>query len=78
MKECDILAIAGIVAEFNPFHNGHKFIIDCAKRDGHTVFTVISGGYNFMSDLRLKIRNKIYTSGNNIVDTKNNNNAIIV
>lgn len=45
MKECDILAIAGIVAEFNPFHNGHKFIIDCAKRDGHTVFTVISGNF---------------------------------
>lgn len=45
MKECDILAIAGIVAEFNPFHNGHKFLIDCAKRDGHTVFTVISGNF---------------------------------
>lgn len=45
MKECDKLAIAGIVAEFNPFHNGHKFIIDCAKRDGHTVFTVISGNF---------------------------------
>ncbi len=45
MKECDILAIAGIVAEFNPFHNGHKFIIDCAKRDGHTVFCVISGNF---------------------------------
>ncbi len=45
MKECDFLAKAGIVAEFNPFHNGHKFIIDCAKRDGHTVFTVISGNF---------------------------------
>lgn len=31
-----------------------------------------------MSELRLKIRNKIYTSNNHIVDTKNNNNAIIV
>ena len=45
MKECDFLAIAGIVAEFNPFHNGHKYIIDCAKRDGHKVFTVISGNF---------------------------------
>ena len=45
MKECDFLAIAGIVAEFNPFHNGHKYIIDCAKRDGHNVFTVISGNF---------------------------------
>ena len=31
-----------------------------------------------MSDLRLKIRNKIYTSGNHIIDTKNNNNCLIV
>lgn len=31
-----------------------------------------------MGDLRLKVRNKIYTSGNHIVDTKNNNNSIIV
>jgi len=31
-----------------------------------------------MSDLRLKVRNKIYTSGNHIVDTKNNNNEIVV
>lgn len=31
-----------------------------------------------MSELRLKIRNKIYTSGNHIIDTRNNNNAIIV
>lgn len=31
-----------------------------------------------MGDLRLKVRNKIYTSGNHIVDTNNNNNAIVV
>lgn len=31
-----------------------------------------------MSELKLKIRNKIYTSGNHIVDTKNNNNAVVV
>ncbi len=31
-----------------------------------------------MGDLRLKIRNKIYTAGNHIVDIKNNNNAIVV
>lgn len=31
-----------------------------------------------MGDLRLKVRNKIYTSGNHIVDTKINNNAIVV
>ncbi len=45
MKECDKLGIAGIVAEFNPIHNGHKYLIDCAKRDGHSVFCVISGNF---------------------------------
>lgn len=31
-----------------------------------------------MDDLRLKVRNKIYTSGNHIVNTTNNNHAVIV
>ena len=31
-----------------------------------------------MSDLRLRIRNKIYTSGNHIIDTRNNDHAIVV
>ena len=39
------MSIAGIVAEFNPFHNGHKHLIDCAKNDGHKVFCVISGNF---------------------------------
>lgn len=33
------------MAEFNPFHNGHKYLIDCAKNDGHSVFCVISGNF---------------------------------
>ena len=39
------MSVAGIVAEFNPFHNGHKHIIDTAKKDGHTVCTVISSEF---------------------------------
>ena len=39
------MSIAGIVAEFNPLHNGHKYLIDCAKSDGHDVFCVISGNF---------------------------------
>lgn len=45
MKESDKLGISGIVAEFNPFHNGHKYIVDCAKNDGHIVCAVISGNF---------------------------------
>lgn len=39
------MSLAGIVAEFNPLHNGHKYLIDCAKRDGHNVACVISGNF---------------------------------
>ena len=39
------MAIAGIVAEFNPLHNGHKYLIDCAKSDGHDVAIVLSGNF---------------------------------
>ncbi len=37
--------IAGVIAEFNPFHNGHKYLIDQAKNDGFEVFCVISGNF---------------------------------
>ena len=35
----------GIVAEYNPFHNGHKYLIDTVKRDGDTVVAVMSGNF---------------------------------
>lgn len=44
-KESDFLALSGIVAEFNPLHNGHKYLIDCAKSDGNAVAVVISGNF---------------------------------
>ncbi len=31
----------GIVAEFNPFHNGHKYLIDTVKNDGENTVTVV-------------------------------------
>lgn len=36
--------VTGIIAEFNPLHSGHKFLIDEAKKDG-TVVCVISGNF---------------------------------
>ncbi len=39
------MGISGIVAEFNPLHNGHKYLIDRAKNDGNTVVCVISGNF---------------------------------
>lgn len=31
----------GIVAEFNPFHNGHKYLIDTIKSNGENTVTVV-------------------------------------
>lgn len=35
----------GIVAEFNPFHLGHQFLIDSVKKDNNRVICVMSGNY---------------------------------
>lgn len=39
------MRLAGIIAEFNPLHNGHKYLINCAKSDGFAVACVISGNF---------------------------------
>ena len=31
MKECEKMKVIGIVAEYNPFHNGHKYQLDKIK-----------------------------------------------
>ncbi len=46
LEKDDILKITGIIAEFNPFHNGHKYIIDCAKKNNSThIAAAISGNF---------------------------------
>ena len=37
--------IAGIIAEFNPLHNGHKYLIEQAKKENDAVVTVMSGNF---------------------------------
>lgn len=38
--------VAGIVAEFNPFHNGHAALVAAARQAGaHTVVAVMSGNF---------------------------------
>ena len=37
------MSVIGIVCEFNPFHNGHKYLIDSVKSDGDIVVCVMSG-----------------------------------
>lgn len=38
------MSVTGIIAEFNPLHTGHKFLIDEAKKQG-AVVCVISGNF---------------------------------
>jgi len=39
------MSVIGIVCEFNPFHNGHKFLIDSVKKDGDIIVCVMSGNF---------------------------------
>ncbi len=39
------MSVIGIVCEFNPFHNGHKHLIDSVKKQGDTVVCVMSGNF---------------------------------
>lgn len=40
------MAVSGIIAEFNPLHSGHKYIIDCARgAENNTVIAVISSNF---------------------------------
>ena len=48
MKGFDKLAIAGIVAEFTPFHNGHKYHLNKALEDTQYTGVVCVMSGNFM------------------------------
>ena len=39
------MSVIGIVCEFNPFHKGHKHLIDSVKQQGDIVVCVMSGNY---------------------------------
>ncbi len=37
--------VSGVIAEFNIFHNGHKYLIDEARREADAVVAVMSGSF---------------------------------
>ena len=39
------MTIRATIAEFNPFHNGHKRLIDAMKEGGAAAVAVMSGNY---------------------------------
>ena len=53
-----MLATVGIIAEFNPLHNGHKKLIDFAKSIGDTVVCAISGNFVQRGDTALFSKQK--------------------
>ena len=50
--------ILGIIAEFNPFHNGHKYLIDQAKSIVNPDCTIIAMSGNFTQRGQASIINK--------------------
>ena len=41
----------GIICEYNPFHNGHEYLLKKAKNDGCAVVAVMSGNYTQRGEL---------------------------
>lgn len=39
------MKVAAIICEYNPFHNGHKYQIELAKRDFDAVLCIMSGSF---------------------------------
>lgn len=40
------MEVHGLVAEYNPFHNGHKYMVDCLREQGAThIVAVMSGNF---------------------------------
>ena len=37
--------VTGVICEFNPFHNGHKYLIDKIKENGNSVICCMSGNF---------------------------------
>ena len=47
------MKIAGIICEYNPFHNGHEYLVKQAKADGFAVIAVMSGNYTQRGELAI-------------------------
>ena len=39
------MKVAGIIAEFNPFHNGHRFLVDEVKKAGYSHIVAVMSSY---------------------------------
>ena len=40
------MVVSGVVCEYNPFHNGHRYMLDCMRKDGAThIIGIMSGNF---------------------------------
>lgn len=51
------MTVAGAICEFNPFHNGHKYFLDQAKKSGTDALVCVMSG-NFVQRGEIAICNK--------------------
>lgn len=47
------MRIAGLIAEFNPFHNGHKYILEEIKKYFDAVIVIMSGSFVQRGDIAI-------------------------
>lgn len=52
------MKVAGIIAEFNPFHNGHKYLIQEAKKKANADFVVVLMSGSFTQNGNIAIYDK--------------------
>lgn len=54
MKESDEVKSAAIIAEYNPFHNGHQYLIDQLRNRGYDhIAAIVSGSFVQRGDIAL-------------------------
>ena len=52
-KQGAILSVFGVICEYNPFHNGHKYSLEQIKSDNNSVIAVMSGSFTQRGDVAI-------------------------
>lgn len=52
------LRVSGIIAEFNPLHSGHKYLLDAARLDSDATVCILSGNFTQRGDTALLSKHK--------------------
>ena len=48
------MSVFAVICEYNPFHNGHKYLIEQVKRNSDTVISVMSGSFTQRGDIAVQ------------------------